>query len=789
GYVTVIRNNWHLLRYEQLLELLNWSAERLNYTLKEEDFLWHKLGDLKPETEFVCFEELTVEQIKQTAVIKNTVEKDLGDIHRSATEPFSFMETFSRVEEIRLQSYGKAEDGEILLDGTWRISYPCYTYSVCNYVNNFIDTHKKRWGMNLAVDTTGAKAGHMIELVFKHVSGLPPESHSLSIEKNFISIEAVGEEGLLRGLQWLENCMQERDGPFLRETRLKRNPRFDLRLIYPYHILYGDSFLDQQIRDIPEGLLRRYSKLGINGIWLPGLLYTLVPLKKMPEISDRYEERLANMRRLAEWASKYGIGVYLYLNEPRGMKPPFFEAYPAWKGVEYRHIGTAGLCTSAQEVRDFLRNGTAAVFAAVPELAGVFTITASENPTNCWSHKRGEECPRCSGRSPYEVVAEVNQLIEEGVHSVKPDARVMAWTWGWNPSWIKNAIELLPASVTVMCTSEEGVPTDIGGIKGKVADYSMSQTGPGERAQEHWQHAQAKGLKTIAKLQANTTWECSPIPYLPVMNLLTKHLQGIADMEVSGLMLSWTLGGYPSLNLEMASCYYWDDVEADDDNMLSSFAVRKFGGRAASYVCEAWEQFDTAFREFPFDVNVLYLGPQNLGPANLLFEHPSGYNATMVGLPYDDLESWRSIYPEEIFIEQLRKLSVKWKKGLEALDEARAAAEANKRSTLSDLICAAQGSYLHFRSAYLQAEFVRLRWLLEIKADKNERLKYRSDIRKVLKEEIELAVKLHNLVKHNSLIGFEATNHYAYTVQDLREKVINCRHLLLKVYGREEDDK
>ncbi|MDD3928020.1 MAG: hypothetical protein PHT33_15360, partial [bacterium] len=75
GYVTVIRNNWHLLRYQQLLELLNWSAERLNYILKEEDFLWHKLGDLKPETEFVCFEELTEEQIKQTAVIKNTVEK------------------------------------------------------------------------------------------------------------------------------------------------------------------------------------------------------------------------------------------------------------------------------------------------------------------------------------------------------------------------------------------------------------------------------------------------------------------------------------------------------------------------------------------------------------------------------------------------------------------------------------------------------------------------------------------------------------------------------------------
>src|SRR5437868_598650 len=40
GYLTIIRNNWHLLPYEQLLTLLGWTASELAYTLKEDDFLW-----------------------------------------------------------------------------------------------------------------------------------------------------------------------------------------------------------------------------------------------------------------------------------------------------------------------------------------------------------------------------------------------------------------------------------------------------------------------------------------------------------------------------------------------------------------------------------------------------------------------------------------------------------------------------------------------------------------------------------------------------------------------------
>src|SRR5438477_9735093 len=58
-YLSLIRRNWHLLPYEQLLELLEMRPEQLEYTLREDDFLWVKLGMLKPKCEKLVWTEPT----------------------------------------------------------------------------------------------------------------------------------------------------------------------------------------------------------------------------------------------------------------------------------------------------------------------------------------------------------------------------------------------------------------------------------------------------------------------------------------------------------------------------------------------------------------------------------------------------------------------------------------------------------------------------------------------------------------------------------------------------------
>jgi hypothetical protein len=47
----------------------------------------------------------------------------------------------------------------------------------------------------------------------------------------------------------------------------------------------------------------------------------------------------------------------------------------------------------------------------------------------------------------------------------------------------------------------------------------------------------------------------------------------------------------------------------------------------------------------------------------------------------------------------------------------------------------------------------------------------------IIDEEIRLARSLYDLAASDSRIGYEASNHYYYTAQDLREKVLNCLDL------------
>jgi len=641
GYLTIIRRNWHLLPYEQILELLEWTPDELAYVLKEDDFLWHKLGNMKPETTPVHYAPLTAEEIRQTAVLKKTISTYFPDGKTAQDKPFAFL---------------------------------------------------KRYGENANKNLTG-------------------------------------------------------------EDR-----RSGLCMTYSYSAVYGDPLLNEKLDPYPDGLLADYAATGINAVWLQGTLYTLVPWLGESKYSDGWQTRLDNLRKLCIRAGKYGIRVYLYLNEPRSMPPDFFETHASWRGVRARDGLSFTLCTSKAPVLTALKDGISELFRKVPELGGLFTITMSENLTNCCSRPQDivAPCPLCSTRGPAAIVAELNQALAEGAHRIKPEADVIAWTWAWAPEWDEQAVALLPKDVKLMCVSETALTTDAMGIPGSVIDYSISKVGPGPIALKLWKKAAECGIKTVAKVQLNNTWECSAVPYIPVPGLVERHLRNLEAAGVKDLMLNWTLGGYPGGNLEL--------LRLPKDKL----AVEKYGSEAARLVLKAWACFDQAFEEFPLNSTPqLYTAPQNFGPMNLLFEKATGYAATMVGFPYDDLDSWRgNHYPEDIFEEQFRKLSVGWADGIEQLKLARRIITDENAAALTDLMNVSEAAYCHFRSTYLQIRFVRMR----NSGDKE-------TVRNILDEEIELAKRLIEVVMRDSRIGFEASNHYYYTVADLKEKILNCEFI------------
>jgi hypothetical protein len=99
SYLTLIRNNWQLLNYEQLLTLLGWTPEKLAYTLKEEDFCFYKLGQLKPACAEVRYTPLNETEKARTAEIRAVTEKYFSGAALTYQEPpFAFADAFKAQE-------------------------------------------------------------------------------------------------------------------------------------------------------------------------------------------------------------------------------------------------------------------------------------------------------------------------------------------------------------------------------------------------------------------------------------------------------------------------------------------------------------------------------------------------------------------------------------------------------------------------------------------------------------------------------------------------------------------
>jgi hypothetical protein len=262
------------------------------------------------------------------------------------------------------------------------------------------------------------------------------------------------------------------------------------------------------------------------------------------------------------------------------------------------------------------------------------------------------------------------------------------------------------------------------------------------------------------------------VPYIPAVENVARHAENLRGANINGLMLGWTLGGYPSPNLEVVS----ETLACGSaDEAMRRVAERRFGKALAPAVVKAWRGFSAAFREFPYHIGVVYSGPQQLGPANLLWSEVTSYRATMVGFPYDDLDQWRAVYPPEIFVQQLDKVADGFDRALAELRVSTArSAEATpaEHRALTEECGVAEAAAIHFRSSANQARFVLARRAAG---------QQRAVLERVLKDEVALAHRLHAIQSRDSRIGFEASNQYYYVPVDLMEKVLNCRNLLARL--------
>ena len=640
GYITILRRNWHLLPYDQLMKLVGKTRSELYFCLMEDDFLWVKLGGVKPKCDRLVYDAAAV---GRTRPERRRIAAALGEEGLDPAAPeeprFKFVKEISAV--------------------------------------------------------SGAAAA--------------PGSPDLS--------------------------------------------PFDFRLIFSYFADFGNPLGDPEVSSYPDGLLQKLAAEGVNAVWLHTVLRTLAKDPKYPEFGEGSEERIANLRTLVARAAKYGIKVYLYMNEPRAMPKEFFEANEERKGfMGAPWGGRYAMCTSSPEVRRWVRDSLRQVFSQVPGLGGIFTITMSENLTNCASRKKREMCPRCRGRKTGEIVAEINSAMVEGMAAGNPDAEALIWNWAWPEDEEAEIVAALPRhNCRLMAVSENSMKIRRGGVEVVERDYSMSIVGPGDNARRLWGFAKNCGIPSVAKVQAGNTWELSSFPYIPVMDLVAQHAVNLANEGVGGVMLSWSLGCCPSPNLRV-----YRELrrgETDKEGVLDRMASAMYGANAKR-ARAAWKAFSDGFVNYPFSCSTIYVGPHQWGPANPLYLEKTGWKATMVGIPYDDLDGWRSNYPRETYAQLIGKVADGFAEGCRLMDGVASGREL-------DMYRAEQ---MHFASCRDQARFVMAR-------DKGDA----AAMVRFAKAELERAKEYWRLVRADSRIGYESSNHYFFVPRDVLEKVLSCR--------------
>jgi hypothetical protein len=761
-YVTVIRQNWHLLPLEQLTALLGWSPERLAFTLKEDDFLDHKLGP-KPACPPLRYTPPTAPEKKAMRHLRELVHRHFGQaLFHQGEPPFAFVHQLSSQHYPALRSpQATPQPGEIDLSHGWRL---------LPSTNPRLQRAGERFARYLS-ETFAARLDGARPILLALTPAI--QGSRVTVSDDQLLIEATSIAELIEALYHLQDRLEQREGPFLAKGSTHRQTVWSPRYLYSYFALYGDPLIEPEADPFPNGYLEKLARAGINGVWLQAVLNTLAPSAAFPEFGAGSQKRLAALRRLVERAAEYGVKVYLYLNEPRAMPPAFFEKYPHLRGSRFQDV--YAMCTSVPVVRQWIRDSLAHVFHHVPDLGGVFTISMSENHTNCFSHggawrvepPSAGDCPRCSKRTSWDTLAELFLAIDDGIRASSKTAEIIHYDWGWPDQLTPRLIEKLPPGTRIVSISEWSVPVQRGGVNTTVGEYSISVVGPGPRALRTWNLARQAGLTSLAKVQLNNTWEISAVPYIPVPHLIAAHCANLRQAGISGLMAAWTCGGYPSPNLDVAKAFYFDPPP-NPQSAIASVARQRFGAAAAQLVIQAWERFSQAFREFPYGV-AIYILPLQHGPANLLRHQPTGHKPGMILFPHDALRDWCGRYPPEVVQSQLQKLASQWQAGLPLLEQAVTLTSPARRRHAQMELAMALTCYHHFQSVAHQVEFYRLR---EAGFPDKQRL------RELVSAEISLARQQFALARQWSVIAYEASNHYYYRPLDLVEKVLNCQNLL-----------
>jgi hypothetical protein len=639
--------------------------------------------------------------------------------------------------------------------------------------------------LSVCMQSPAGERGYRIRAAVGEPRGCPKgaaEAFHLRVGANAADLTARDDDGLRRGLIHLEDEMAMRRAPILPLGEVSRWAEVEFRITHspvaPYRWISGWE-LEQDGDFYPDEYLNKLAHCGMNGVWVAGLVSRLVASKTLPELGPP-EHRLDRLKKLIERAGRYGIGVYFFCVEPRAMTAdhPVFAAHPEIRGALAG--GVQCLCVSTPLVREYIRETMASLFAEAQGLAGVINIYKGERTTTCWtSDKLAESCPRCRRRTPVEVLAEDLNCYMEGIRRSSRTGRFLAWGYSGNrASDFRPFIEKLNPEVAWLGNFEHDGEKMVHGRRVGVHEYSLSAVGPSDAFATVARALAEARRAACAKLQVGNSYELSAVPYVPVPGVVYDKLEATRKLGVRGAMMSWIIGGYPSMQLKVAGEASFAPMRSRQETLRRTAAVT-WGPAEAERVAKAWDLFGEAFHLYLCAIEVFYFGPIARCPGYLLhlekeaeIARPYNWGLTRdrVKQPYEDKVSrWVGPYTAKEIIASFREMAEKWSEGLALLRQSLARTKGS--GPLAREYGVAAAARLQFLSMANVMEFYSARdRLTEVAAGEQRALVRR--MREVAEDDSRLAREMTPYAERDCLVGFESEIYdYSFSPRLLAEKI------------------
>ena len=216
-YITVIRQNWHLLPESQIIQLLGWDADKFAFTLKEDDFLEHKLGRVKPACDTLAFREPDANEKKKAAEIRARLSEWMpGGLRSLGQQRFAFVKDLSTLQP----------------GPRWRVEAP-----------------PNRPALNAAAMRFGNGGGKRVQIVLEAAAKLGSGDFSLEPTEDGVRIVSATDRAAIRALYDLNRRQQ------WPQQQIVSKETWSPRFLYSYFALYGDPLMEGDA----AGLARRIS--------------------------------------------------------------------------------------------------------------------------------------------------------------------------------------------------------------------------------------------------------------------------------------------------------------------------------------------------------------------------------------------------------------------------------------------------------------------------------------------------------------------------------------------------